>query len=155
LEQSLVRSNEASRTITLIRLGNVAAKEFRFAQSDQLHHEALKLARKASDMVRLVACVEAIATTARLKGQWRRSATMFGAASAIRQSIESPVPPYQRRDQDNDILILRGYLGDPAFECAFSEGQSLDRDEAVELALRPENISTKPTGEAVGAGNEG
>jgi predicted ATPase len=154
LEQSLVRSNEASRTITLIRLGNVAAKEFHFVQSDQFHHQALTLARKASDVVRLVACLEALATTARLQAQWRRSARLFGAASAIRQSIQSPVPPYQRRNRDDDLSMLRAQLGDPAYESAFSEGQSLDRHEAVDYALRPEQLPTNPTGEAVGARNQ-
>jgi predicted ATPase/class 3 adenylate cyclase len=137
LEESLVRSNEVCRMITLTRLGNVFAKELEFTQSDRLHLTALTLAKKASDLVRLVACLEGVATTAKLKGQWRRSARLFGAASAIRESIQSPVPPYQQRDHDNDVSTLRGHLGDFAFESAFSEGQALDRDEAVEFALSP------------------
>jgi len=155
LEQSLVRSNEACRMITLIRLGNVAARELDFAQSDELHREALTLARKTSDLVRLVECLEGLATTARLKGRWRRSATLFGAATAVRESIHSPLPLYQARDHDNDVSTLRGHLGDSAFESAFSEGQALDRDEAVEYALRAAELRTNPTGERVGIDKEG
>ncbi len=63
---------------------------------------------------------------------------LFGGAEAVREAISAPVPLCERADHEESISATRGALGEPAFEAAFSEGQAMSPEQAIEYALTHE-----------------
>jgi non-specific serine/threonine protein kinase len=66
-----------------------------------------------------------------------RAAWLLGAAVALREKIDSPVPPPRRDRYERTLAATRSGLTDEAFEAAHDEGRSWTLPEAVEFALVP------------------
>ncbi len=80
-----------------------------------------------------------------------KAARLFGAAEAIRDAINSPVPPTHRAQYyDRQVASLRKCLGIDAFASAWADGRRLAPRQAVEYALEAAAMD----GPSGGAGEE-
>jgi DNA-binding CsgD family transcriptional regulator len=72
-----------------------------------------------------------------LRGQPARAARLSGAAEALREAIGHPAQPLKRVNYDYEahLATTRSALGEAAFEAAFSEGQVMSPEQAIEYAL--------------------
>ena len=64
-----------------------------------------------------------------------RAARMLGAAAALRESWNIPLPPVEHADLDRVIAAVRAGLGEKAFTGVWAAGRALPLDEAVAEAL--------------------
>lgn len=80
-------------------------------------------------------CLEGLAAVSAAKNNSSRATRLLGAASAARTSVGAPLPPSERPAIDRYVASLRQTLGDAAFTLAWSEGQALSLDDAVQFAL--------------------
>ena len=68
------------------------------------------------------------------KGDAIRAAHLLGAAEAMRERAEAPMPWGERVELDAAIESLRTLADAPALDDAWATGGRLDPDEAVSLA---------------------
>jgi predicted ATPase/DNA-binding NarL/FixJ family response regulator len=78
--------------------------------------------------------LEALALTAADQGQFRRAAQLWGAASALRDSIHTPLPPSYRADAAPHLAEMQIALGETDFATALAEGRELTLEQALALA---------------------
>jgi predicted ATPase/DNA-binding SARP family transcriptional activator len=97
--------------------------------------ESLSLARELRDQHVIADCLETFAAALQKQGEDARSATLLGAASAVREPIGAPRGP-DMRDLFHDTLeTVRSELGAEAFDVHWEEGRALDPEAAVEFAV--------------------
>jgi hypothetical protein len=60
---------------------------------------------------------------------------LYGAASALREAIGSPLPPVERDAYERSLAAARAQLGDAAFNAAGTAGRKLSLEHAFKLAL--------------------
>jgi tetratricopeptide (TPR) repeat protein len=101
--------------------------------------ESLRLSIAGGDVRTVIVCLEALAgVLARICGSAApslRAARLLGAAAAMREVRQLPVPGIDRPAYELAMAAARAALDERAFETAFSEGRAISQDEAVALAL--------------------
>src|SRR5688500_11610141 len=65
----------------------------------------------------------------------RRTVRLFGAAAAVRESINMPHTPIEREDYDHDLAAARQLLNDETFAIVWDEGKGMTPEQAVAYAL--------------------
>jgi hypothetical protein len=60
---------------------------------------------------------------------------LLGAADAIRQRINRPVNFVDKAEYERELAEIKEEVGTSVFQSAWEEGQSLDLDAAVLLAI--------------------
>lgn len=79
--------------------------------------------------------IEAKAALAWARGDASRAATLAGAAARLRQAIGGSMPSFEREHHEQMLAEVRAALG-AVFDQAWTEGESMPTEAAVELALR-------------------
>ena len=82
-----------------------------------------------------VEVVENVAGVLAAGGAGGTAALLWGAASAMREAQDWPLPPVARADYDRDVAVARTQLGGTAFEAAWAEGRAMTLEQAVADAL--------------------
>jgi predicted ATPase/DNA-binding SARP family transcriptional activator/DNA-binding CsgD family transcriptional regulator len=117
--------------------------------------ETLGLLRRLKDKIGAFYSLTGAAGVAVLRDRPARAARLFGAADALRRAMGHPVQPLKRVNYDHESFLAatRGALGEAAFEAAFSEGQAMTPEQAIEYALSAEEpplpVATEPRGAPV------
>ncbi len=120
---------------SLHELALVAIQQQDFAAAGALLAEGLFLCQGLGYQSGIARRLEGFAALAAAQGQPERAVSLFGAASAWREVVGSPLPPPDRQKQDEYLLTLRQILGEPAFTAAFEAGRALTGEQAVAYAL--------------------
>lgn len=105
------------------------------AAREQLE-EGILLSVDTGDMANLAYFLEALAVVESLQGHAQRVPVLYGAASALRESVGSNVYGYYRPDETllaNALAGARSQMGS-AFEAAVQQGRTLSLSETVALA---------------------
>ena len=84
--------------------------------------------------------LESLALVATDQGRLERAAQLWGAASAQRKAVHSPLPPAYEADYAPALEKTRTALGEQAFAVAWAVGWEMTHEEA--LALATESSST-------------
>ena len=100
-----------------------------------LYAQSLTLYRQIANRLGIAGCLEGVAHVACARSRPLPAATLFGAATALRENIDAPRPPRERSACETDIAMARSNLGEAAFASAWASGQSMSLDAAVETAL--------------------
>lgn len=156
-EQVVVRIEEAltlfrevgdvrTSAMCLTIMGIAALGRGDAGQAARAFEDTLRLLRRLKDKIGTFYSLTGAAGVAVLRDQPVRAACLFGAAEALRKAIGHPVQPLKRVNYDYESFLAttREALGEAAFEAAFSEGQAMTTEEAIEYALGTEE-STLPT----------
>jgi hypothetical protein len=111
------------------------------AQGDQaaarsLYTEALNTFREHDDREGSAFALERFATLAAAAGQSETVARLLGAAEALREAIEFPLPPVDRTEYyDRLVGETRIALGEERYAAAWDAGRALSLEEAIAFAL--------------------
>ena len=69
------------------------------------------------------------------QGRLVYAAKLLGAAAVIREDIDRPVNFVDKEEYEREVAEIRAEAGEAAFQAAWQEGQELDLDNAVLLAV--------------------
>jgi predicted ATPase len=136
LELSLQVGDTRGIAAATINLGSTMLDQGLAEQADGFFREGLQLSRDLKDQDGVIQCLEGLAGVASLQQVPARAARLFGAALALRASIESPVHPnYRLRYQ----IIEDGIKKQLPLEAIASEqalGKEMSLDRAIDYALQ-------------------
>ncbi|QIN82325.1 tetratricopeptide repeat protein [Rubrobacter tropicus] len=133
---------------SLNQLGAAAHRSGDGPGAGKMLRESLKVHRELGDRWRIASVIEGLATAARVLPE--RSARLFGAAEALRESLSAPIPPVERADRDDGLAAARAALGEERFEKALAAGRAVGLEEATALAMQeapaPRSAAPMPHG---------
>jgi non-specific serine/threonine protein kinase len=107
-----------------------------YQQAHSLYSETLRLFSELSDKLHIATTLARMAGLAAHASQGERAATLSGAAEALLETINSPLPTIERMHYDPAMQLSRTSLGERAFKQAYDKGRALPLDEAIAYALR-------------------
>ncbi len=159
-EQVVVRIEEAlalfreledvrscAQCLTIMGIGAVGRGDA--GRAARVFEETLRLLRQLKDKIGTFYSLIGAAGVAVLRDRPARAARLFGAADALRKAIGHPIQPLKQLNYDYEdfLATTRGALGEAAFEAAFSEGQAMSPEQAIEYALSTEEpvLPTTPS----------
>jgi tetratricopeptide (TPR) repeat protein len=97
--------------------------------------ESITLCRQVGDLPRFAECLEGLAGTTAVCAEPIRAARLFGAAEAVREAVDAPLPPVHRTDYEADVATVRAALDEATFAAAWATGRNLSLDEALAEAV--------------------
>ena len=129
-----------SQALTI--LAKVAETEHNQVLALTLYQESLDVAREIGDKVLIALGLEALAgvIAAQVEPVW--ATRLWGAASALRETIGAPMPPIERAVYERAVAAARMHLGEQVFASAWSEGRTMTPEQA--LASRGPVILPQP-----------
>ena len=140
-EESLALAKELGdrwvMTSTLQSLGWVVYAREDFERARALQEEALKIAWELRHTGFIADGVEYIAQLAATQCEPARAATLFAAASVLREIAGTPMASTERALHEQEAAPARAALGDEAFEAAWAKGRAMILEQAVAYALQP------------------
>jgi tetratricopeptide (TPR) repeat protein len=118
------------------RLGLLTYLQGDTTRAGAVLREGLVLARDRGALWAVAACLEGLAALDGAGETAERAVRLFGAASALRETLDVPLPqPEHTLYYDQAVADLRTALGEEAFVAAWAEGRALSLEEAIALAL--------------------
>lgn len=150
LTQSLVLCRQLgyNRGIAL-SLGNLATLELQQGLVDEATahvQESLRVFRALGDTRGIGLYLVVRAHAELLRGHPKRAVRWLGAAAALRELVDAPLPQYVRPEYDQGVASLQARLGMPAFRHYFAEGRTLSLDHVTREALEPPADRDLPLG---------
>src|SRR5439155_2501847 len=128
---------------TLNLLGLCACAQGDLPSARQRLEEGWELCRDIGDKRSLAYALEAFASLSTREQHPERAALLLGAASALRESIGSPLPPSEQPADTARKRGLRDALGEDVFTGQWNAGRTLSIAEAVPLTA-PGSSFTAP-----------
>ncbi|HLK60608.1 MAG TPA: tetratricopeptide repeat protein [Chthonomonadaceae bacterium] len=136
--ESLAQSRDigyrAWEAINLQGLGNVAKFQGDYAAARALYGESLAVAQELGDKQRIAFLLEAFANL-KATEQPERAGRLWGAAEALRKTVGLHRSPNEQARYDRQVVQARAAVGDAAFAAAWTEGQAMPLEQAVDCAL--------------------
>jgi non-specific serine/threonine protein kinase len=148
LEEALALFRELgdirSSTVCLLSLGYVSIGRDDPGGAARFE-EALILQRELKYKTAIFMGVSGMAGVAALLGQSTRVAKLMGASAALREEIglTSESLSNAHYDYEKYLATARAGLGETAFDAAFSEGQAMSPEQAIEYALSAQDASPR------------
>ena len=112
-----------------------AARKGDYATASSLYKESLAAWRDLNNTPESLQTLESIATVMIASGQSERSVRIFGAAQAVREAMSVPRSTHETRDYNRQLSAARNALGEPRFAALWKDGQTMDSDTAIAIAL--------------------
>ncbi len=123
--------HNAYEAIALNTLGRGALAQGDPSQAQAHFLASVELGRKVGERETVADGLEQLAIVAAIGGQDEVGVRLFGAAAALRDEIQAPLPDADRQEHDRVTVELRERLGREAFNAAWSAGSSLTIETAV------------------------
>ena len=117
--------------VALLDLGRVARAQGNQARAAALLTDGLDLCRETGDRAELAACLEGLAGVATALGRAAAAGRLFGAAEALREAIETPLPATYRADYERDVAAARAQLPGDAFATAWAAGRGRPLEQVI------------------------
>jgi predicted ATPase/DNA-binding SARP family transcriptional activator len=114
----------------LLRLGDRATARSVLAEN-------LALSQTLNSPPIFADCATGFARLALSLSDWQRSALLFGAAEALRNAIDAPLPAKALRAYEHDCSLLRAHLGEERFTETWSRGHVLSREALLSCLQEP------------------
>jgi uncharacterized protein HemY len=118
----------------LRNLGHVARFEQDFTSARAYYVESLTHYRDLDAKPGIANLLDAFARLATAQNRMERAARLFGAADALRVSINASVPPLERKDHEEGVVAARDALGEEAFAAAWAAGKAMALEQAIAYA---------------------
>jgi hypothetical protein len=115
---------------SLSHLGDLAADEGDLSTAIAMHRESLRIRQSLRDMPGIASAMEKLAWVM-LSEAAEDAARLLGAAEALREAIDAPMPATARADYDRYLQTLVDRLGSAAFESARIQGRAMGPEEAL------------------------
>jgi predicted ATPase len=124
-----------SLAAALTNLGHAARGQGEDRRALAYYREGLALYREMGSRLQLSECLEAVAEVQSRGAEPERGARLYGAAAALRETIEAPVALADRPSYERAVARVRGVLGEAAFVAAWAAGRLMPLEQAVAEAL--------------------
>jgi predicted ATPase/class 3 adenylate cyclase/DNA-binding CsgD family transcriptional regulator len=124
-------------------LARVAGSRGDYPAARALYEEGLALAKEIGDKQNIASYLEGLAQIVALQGEQLWAARLWGAASALREAIHTPLPPAERADYERSVAAARSSLGEKDFVAAWAQGRAMTPEQAL-AAQVSEVISAEP-----------
>ncbi|MCJ7661024.1 MAG: tetratricopeptide repeat protein [Anaerolineales bacterium] len=148
-EESLALRHEISETwgiaISLANFAWIALRQDDLQRAVVLLAESITLRRENGDKGGIAWCLEKLAEIALTTGHresvprrdedFRRAARLFGAAEAVREPVNSTIDLVDQPEHERQVAIVRAQLDEATFTAAWTEGQAMTLEQAIEYAL--------------------
>ena len=134
-------------TYPLVGLGHLAQREGNYARAVAFYREAMNNSRLLGNMRFIALCMDGIAGVYVAQGYAERAARLLGAAEAIREMINAPIPKTWRADQEHDKAAALAALSAADFSSAWVEGRAMTPEQSIAYALadpEPQEASVDP-----------
>jgi len=105
------------------------------ATAASLYKESLAAWRDLNDAPESLKTLENLATVMIASGQSEPSVRILGAAQAAREAMSVPRSTHDTPDYDRQVSAARKELGEPRFAALWKDGQTMDSDTAIAIAL--------------------
>jgi non-specific serine/threonine protein kinase len=139
LEESLQLRRELKHkwgiSASLGTLGWVALRQGDFKQVKSYLGESLTVRQDLGDKGGIAWCLEKLAEATILEGSPEKGASLYGAAAALRRSIDSVIDPADQREYERLISSIHEQIGEEEFQTAWDIGSSMQLDALIKLAV--------------------
>jgi non-specific serine/threonine protein kinase len=116
-------------------LGHVERLEGHLERARELYVESLNLKVSVMDRAGINYSLEAFAQLAAMQNQFERAAILWGAAAAMRQTLNLWLPPSREDFYTSLISTAKAQLGVELFSAAWSKGQAMKMQQAIDFAF--------------------
>jgi predicted ATPase/DNA-binding SARP family transcriptional activator/Tfp pilus assembly protein PilF len=118
------------------RQGELACKEGDYIAARALHQESLKIRWELKDKRGMAESLEQLAEVAMRQAHFQRAVQLIASAAALHESVYGSARlPQPRGEQAGVTAQVRALLGEEAFAVAWSKGQSMSLEQAIEYAM--------------------
>lgn len=125
----------------LTNLGSVETRAGNLERAQQLCDEALRLALEIENPLLVTYCVINLAGVASASGEHEHAARLLGAGEAMIEAAGMSLNPGTALEHERHVERTRRALGRAEYERAVRAGRELERDAAIEYALRTDHVS--------------
>lgn len=118
-----------SQALTI--LAKVAETQHDPLTARTLYQESLDVAREMGDKVLIALGLEGLAGVVVTQGEPLWATRLWGAASALRDTIGAPMPPIERAGYEAATAAVRMHLDEQIFATAWTEGCAMTPEQAI------------------------
>ena len=119
----------------LRRLGHIALQRGDYAEALRRFQESLMLNVEVGDRRGAAACLAGVACVAEAQDDLPRAVRLMGAAEGLLATVSDSFLPSDRMSFDPFIARIRARLAEPKLAQAWTEGQALTLEQAVDSAV--------------------
>jgi predicted ATPase/class 3 adenylate cyclase len=138
-EEALAVARQVVDTWTLAKClrvaGDAALECGDAARARARYAESLRLIGNVGAGVLAAAPLEGLARVAATEGDADRAGRLFGAADALREAFDEPIPRSERTPVERAAAAVRAALGKAGFAAAWETGRAMPLEQAVAEAL--------------------
>ena len=116
---------------SLSALGKVLAAQGDYAAAHALYEESLAISAELGEKWVIAMSLVGLGEVVAAQRQLAWAAQLWGAAEALRDAIDVPIPPAERADYERSLSAARVHLGERAFAAAWSQGRAMTPDQAL------------------------
>lgn len=119
-------------------LGRIAFRQSEYRLSSQCYRENILIHQDTGNLLGLVYGLEGFARLAVVQSQkshFLLALKLFGAAEALRESLQSPLPLPDRDDHERSIASVRSKLDEGTFIEEWALGRAMSVEQAIIVAL--------------------
>jgi predicted ATPase len=127
--------DKAGLALSLNTLADVVLDEGEFTDARPLLDESLEINRELGDQTAIAYLIEDYGGLAAFENKSERALQLAGYAAALRDLIGAPLPPAEQARVDRMIAPARESLTDKEANAAWKRGQSMELEQAIDLAL--------------------
>jgi tetratricopeptide (TPR) repeat protein len=116
-------------------LGHLKRLEEHFEQARQLYEESLQLRISVMDKAGITYGIESFAQLAAAQKQFKRAAVLWGAGEQLHKTLSLLLPPSREKIYRSLLLATRTQFGEAEFKAAWTQGQAMNMQQAINYAL--------------------
>lgn len=124
-----------SIAILTAHLGRIAWDRGQYARALELFSESLAMARRVGDQGMIAEGLEGVAGTVGMLGNPAGVARLWGAAEALREALDLPIPAPERGFNDRMVASVAEHLDAGTFAAAWADGRGWSVEDAIQSAL--------------------
>ncbi len=138
-EESLVLSREIGDkrniAIALGNLGHVALHQADHERAAMLFRQALGLAQQLVYRLGIAEYLAGLGGVAAAEGRYARAARLLASADYLLGFVGGRLEPADRAEYERSVAAIRASLGEAEFEAAWTEGNEMPLEQAIQYAL--------------------
>jgi predicted ATPase/DNA-binding SARP family transcriptional activator len=120
---------------SLSDLGSLAFQQGNLGQACQHYAESLSLLQDLGDKEHILECLEGIAEVAAAQGQYAAAAQIWGAAAAMREAMDSPLPQASLTNYSEAVSRARALAAQSIWDAAWEQGRKNSLESAIASAI--------------------
>lgn len=120
---------------SLSGLADLARLKGDYAMASLLYKQSLATCQDLNNRAESLQTLEHFAGVMIASGQSERSVRILGAAQAVRETMSVPRSTHETPDYNRQLSAARKALGETRFAALWKDGQAMDSDTAIAIAL--------------------